>query len=281
MKDTGERHILGESFTNEAEYYNHLMHLATYENTLKFVQGKKVLDYGCGSGYGTYMLSETADKITGVDISSEAIDYAQKNYTKENLNFLTLSELSDEKFDVITSFQVIEHVYNDKEYVQKLKTLLNTNGVLIISTPDKTDRLFPYIQKPWNIFHIKEYDSGGLNKLLKKYFQDVEILKIGSDGGFVLKEISRTKKQKLITLPCTLFFYPNFLRIYLLKLQSKIYELLNVVRIKYKAKPPENKNDKEYDFISKYSVSDIKFGKNLDQSTDLFAICKTPTKRNL
>jgi ribosomal protein L11 methylase PrmA len=56
MKDTGERHILNENFNNKSELYLHLMHIATYEYAKNFVKNKKVLDYGCGSGYGTHML---------------------------------------------------------------------------------------------------------------------------------------------------------------------------------------------------------------------------------
>ena len=58
MGNTGERHFLNEDITNEAEYYNHLIHIATYKFALKYVKDKQVLDYGCGSGYGSRMLSK-------------------------------------------------------------------------------------------------------------------------------------------------------------------------------------------------------------------------------
>jgi SAM-dependent methyltransferase len=271
MENTGERHILSEDITDEAEYYNHLMHIATYQFALKYVKGKRVLDYGCGSGYGSYMLSDIAEYVSAVDISLEAVNFAKESYKVKNLSFSTLQELSDEKYDVITSFQVIEHVPDNKEYIRKLKDLLNPEGYLLISTPDKTYRLFNKIQKPWNIFHLKEYNVNDLNNLLKSYFARVEVLKIGSRADIIRKEISRTKKQRLITLPFTLFFYPNLLRVYLLNFQVAMYNRIN----KYRRNNllPMKKNDDKNDFKAELSINDIDFSTNMALSTDLLAIC--------
>ncbi|RKS97780.1 class I SAM-dependent methyltransferase [Chryseobacterium defluvii] len=271
MEDTGERHILNGNFNNTSELYIHLMHIATYEYAKSFVKNKKVLDFGCGSGYGTKMLSEHAESVTGVDISKEAVDFAKENYTSSNLKFKTIPEISNETFDIITSFQVIEHVPNDNRYVDDLKKLLNPGGYLLISTPDKTNRLFNHIQQPWNIFHLKEYTAGNLKHLLQKHFSKVEVLKIGSEADFVLDEINRTKKQKIITLPCTLSIYPYSLRVFLLKLLKSLFEL------KKKWKPSAKKvitgNNSTDHFVFRYSHTDIIIEKEMQYSTDLLAIC--------
>jgi len=255
MENTGERHIPNEDISDEAEYYNHLMHIATYQFALKYVTGKRVLDYGCGSGYGSYLLSSIADNVTAVDISDEAINFAQNSYTGNNLVFNTLSELSDEKYDVITSFQVIEHVPDEKEYIKRLKGLLKPEGYLLISTPDK----------------LKEYNVHDLRNLLQNYFDSVEVLKIGSSAEFIRKEILRTKKQRLITLPFTLFFYPNFLRVFLLNFQVRIYNTIN----KYRKSNilTTNDPDRTFDFKTKFSITDIDIATNIALSTDLLAIC--------
>lgn len=271
MKDTGERHILNENFNNKSEFYIHLMHIATYEYAKNFVKGKKVLDYGCGSGYGTKMLSENAESVIGVDISKEAIDFAQNNYSSPNLEFKTIPEISDEKFDVITSFQVIEHVPNDNKYVEDLKKLLNPGGHLLISTPDKTNRLFNHIQQPWNIFHLKEYTAGSLQRLLQKYFSQVEVLKIGSDSDLILEEINRTKKQKILTLPCTLSIYSYPVRVFLLNALRSLFELKN--KLKTKPQKEITEKSKPNNFTSQYSQNDIKIEKEMQYSTDLLAIC--------
>jgi SAM-dependent methyltransferase len=271
MKDTGERHIIDTEITDEAGFYIHLMHVATYQYALKYVEGKRVLDYGCGSGYGSHILAKKADNVVAVDMSIEAIEYAKNNYSSNNLVFKSISELSDEKFDVITSFQVIEHVPNGKKYLDKLKCLLNPGGCLIISTPNKNNRLFKFIQKPWNIYHLKEYSISCLRNLLQKYFPKVVVLKIGSKSKFVLNEISRTRKQRIVTLPCTLFFYPNSLRVFLLNFQVNIYKMIR--RLKKKNKTLIGTQDLQHNFDAKYSVEDIEISDNVVYSTDIFAVC--------
>ena len=273
MDNTSERHIPNEEFKDEAELYNHLMHVATYQYAYKFVAGKRVLDFGCGSGYGSYMLSGVADSVTAVDVSREAVDFAKGNYASGNLIFKTIPELTDDKYDVITSFQVIEHVSNEEEYIQKIKSLLRPDGCLLISTPNKRYRLFNYIQRPWNIFHLKEYSGNSFSNLLLKYFKSVDLLKIGSKANFVLNEISRTKKQRLITLPCTLIIYPHSLRVFLLNFQIKIYDMIH--RFRKNSPLAEEKPAFNADFKNKYSATDIEFSNTLAFSTDLLAICKT------
>lgn len=266
MKKTYERHFPDSEITTEEEYYNHLMHIATYQYALKFVKGKSVLDYGCGAGYGSYLLADAAKKVTGVDISDESIEYSRNTYSAKNLFFKTIQDLTDEKFDIIISFQVIEHVFNGKELINQFKKSLNKDGYLFISTPDNTNRLFRFIQKPWNVYHIKEYSGSGLYNLLNKYFTRVDLLKIGSKSDLVMKELSRTKKQRIITLPCTLFFYPDFVRVFLLNLQVTLFRMISSLR---HSKVP----DTNYDFKEKYSLQDIEINKIVSRWTDLLAIC--------
>jgi len=266
VKKTEERHFSNVEITDEAEFYNHLMHIATYQYALKYVRGKSVLDWGCGTGYGSLMLAGIADKVTAVDISDETIEYAKNTFSADNLVFANISELPDQKFDVITAFQVIEHVRDGKKLIKEMRTFLNPYGCLLISTPDRTNRLFSCIQRPWNIFHYKEYSGISLNNLLGEFFIRVEIQKIGSASEIVKKEILRTKKQRLISLPCTLIFYPDFLRIFLLKLQKRVYEFIRRLRRKSKSYAPR-------DFRAKYSATDIEINYNVTLSTDLLAIC--------
>src|SRR4030043_152682 len=111
-----ERLTVESKFSSIAECYIQLMHLATYNYALQFVKHKTVLDFGCGSGYGSKILSESAAKVDAVDISDVAVLSAKKKYPSANLNFSSLSDIDIESkkqyYDVITSFQVIEHIKN-------------------------------------------------------------------------------------------------------------------------------------------------------------------------
>lgn len=275
MDNTDQRLSLEEEIQDEAELYNHLMHLASYKFAQGFAKDKKVLDYGCGSGYGSFLLSSVALNVVGVDIDSEAIKSAKNAYKSPNLKYTTIKELVDTKFDVIISFQVIEHVSDVIEYLEKLKGLLYPDGYVLISTPNRTNRLFRYIQKPWNLYHLTEYSPKGFSHLLKNHFQEVEMLKIGSRTELVDKEIARTKKLRIVTLPCTLFFYPNFLRVFLLNQIASLYNFVN----HYRTQRPlyQSKSTLTTDFKNKYSVNDIEISNEKMHSTDLIAVCSMST----
>ena len=276
MNNTSERHIIQESFINEADYYGHLTHLLSYQFATDYVINKNILDYGCGTGYGADILAKKAKLVTAIDISDEAILYAKKNYSSHNLNFKTTSKFKKEEFkemfDVITSFQVIEHVISEKEFLTNLFELLKPGGFLILTTPNKKNRLFSYIQKPWNVFHIKEYSELELNYTLKKYFTTVEVLNISAKKEFVAHELKRLKKQKIITLPCTLYIYPKPLMLFLLKKQKEIFNLL--IKIKNNLKKGKSNNIKSSNFKSNYDIKDMLIGENLPNTTDLLCVCK-------
>lgn len=267
MNNSEDRITVSKNINDEIGNYNHLMHIATYQYALAlaYANGKRILDYGCGSGYGSYMLASVADHVTAVDINENALNYAINHYKSTNLIFKTINEISDEKYDVITSFQVIEHVSDEKEYIIHLKKLLHPNGLLLLSTPDKKNRLFKFIQKPWYVPHFKEYTYKDLYNLLSIYFKEVELLKIGACADFVKNEIQFTQKQRLITLPCSLSIYPNVLRIFLLEKQASLYNAFK------KNKPKKSYN---IDIQNNYSIKDIIISKEIDLYTDFLAICK-------
>ncbi|ANW97035.1 hypothetical protein AXE80_12400 [Wenyingzhuangia fucanilytica] len=272
MKDTGERHILKEKFNSIEEYYNHLMHLKTYIYAAEKTIGKTVLDMGSGSGYGSKILSEKAKTTIGVDIDEESIKYANEHYSSYNTNFTTISNLENKKFDIITSFQVIEHVFDLNEYVKTISKYLKDDGLVYISTPNIEHRLFTF-QHPWNQFHIKEFSRKSLIKLLSKEFESVEIYNIGSKTDICEYEIKRTKKLRFITFPLSLKIFPRKIKNKLLQYQSKIF--IKTKKLFFQPTINSNKTD---DFTLKYSINDIIITKENINTTDLLAVCKFKKK---
>lgn len=270
MKDTGERHIIGDSFMDWSQYYNHLMHVETYRYAKRYCEGKRVLDYGCGSGYGVRLLSEVATEVVGTDVSDEAVDYARNQYTARNVCFKNISAIDEALFDVVTSFQVIEHVDNVHQYLKGIKQHLLPQGTVLISTPNRVNRLFRW-QKPWNPFHVKEYTAEELKLVLEKHFEKVDILHITSKGDLYKHEIQRTKKQKLVTLPATLGFYPNGLRIFLLSLLSKTFHFLKKIQ---SINSSSNTSAPPQKISPPKDIDTIIFTPNAKCSTDLFAVCR-------
>src|SRR5262249_57123529 len=79
---TGERVIPGQV---DIDLLNE--HIARYAFAARLARGKRVLDAGCGAGYGSAELARWAQSVTGVDVSCEAIDFARENYPLPNVRF--------------------------------------------------------------------------------------------------------------------------------------------------------------------------------------------------
>jgi SAM-dependent methyltransferase len=214
-----ERLVVDKKISNKEDYLIYLIHEATYKYSLNYIQNKKVLDYGCGSGYGSALISDHCLEVIGIDISLEAISFAKKNYSSQNVSFLSLKKAEDsplpfpdETFDVVLSFQVIEHIRDTTTYLEEMNRVLKPGGQILISTPNRSVRLFPF-QKSWNMWHVKEYSQNQLYILLKEYFTDVKILQLGGQEDVIAIELKRDMKLKWLTLPFTLQFIPEFIRI--------------------------------------------------------------------
>ena len=150
--------------------------LARYEFVKRYVGKKaKVIDIGCGAGYGSAVLGEKYEVIA-IDNSSEAIEYAKKHYSKK-ARFLTANAtklpFEDGNFDVACSFEVIEHIKEAKKYLKEAVRVLKPGGKFILSTPNRA------IHSPGgkikSHYHVKEYTAEELTYLLGKYFKSVEI----------------------------------------------------------------------------------------------------------
>lgn len=168
---TGERMIPEVNF-GATFYYEHINR---YQFASQFVRGRKVLDLACGSGYGSHMLfSAGASKVIGIDISKDAVFYAQKKYSKKNIEFRVSDALktglSDASIDVVVCFEFIEHIAAQDNLLREIKRVLRPEGILIMSTPNKVT----YTDD--NKFHKKELRFKEFSGILAKYFKNVEVL---------------------------------------------------------------------------------------------------------
>jgi SAM-dependent methyltransferase len=150
---TGERFVPGVKGEIWIEHW-HRYHFAA-----RWCAGKTVLDVACGEGYGAALLARTAARVTGVDISPEAIEHAKRSYALlANAEFVcapcTALPLADASVDVAISFETLEHIADQAEFVDELARVLKPGGVLVLSCPNKLE----YSDKRGftNEFHVKE-----------------------------------------------------------------------------------------------------------------------------
>jgi ubiquinone/menaquinone biosynthesis C-methylase UbiE len=150
---TGERFVPGTRGEIWIEHW-HRYHFAS-----RWVEGKRVLDVACGEGYGSALLSRRAASVVGIDISPQAIDHAKSAYASlRNVEFTCASctslPLESASFDVAVSFETLEHIAEQAQFLGELARVLKPGGVLVLSCPNKLE----YTDKRSfvNEFHVKE-----------------------------------------------------------------------------------------------------------------------------
>ena len=149
-------------------------HLQRYLFAERFVAGKHVLDLACGVGYGTYVLRMLgARAVVGADLDAEAVAYAVEHYQREGLRYEQGNALhweSREKYDVVVSFETIEHLSDPANFLKRVAQLLVPGGILVISAPNTLQYLKanPPVQ---NEHHINEPDYAQFRKWLEADFQ--------------------------------------------------------------------------------------------------------------
>jgi len=174
-----EKHDLIDThnFQSREEYVLHLIHTFAYVQASRLAENKKILDLGCNTGYGSEILFNSAKKVVGVDFSENAISTANNQYGHLGINFKLIDgkqlPFEDNEFNMIVSCQVIEHIVDYKVYINELKRVLSPNGIVIFTTPNALLRLDPGM-KPWNKFHVCEFNHSELDSLLNTFFSEVK-----------------------------------------------------------------------------------------------------------
>ena len=146
-------------------------HLVRYLSVKAICKGKSVLDAACGEGYGTKLLAEWgAANVVGVDYSAEAIQLAREQYSGSQIRYVvgdlqaTDTEiLGNEKFDIICSFETIEHLENPVAFLNKLKKWQKRAGVIVLSAPNDPAIAADHV----NSFHKQRYSFEDLKLLVE------------------------------------------------------------------------------------------------------------------
>jgi len=154
-------------------------HLARYRFAAQFVSGKDVGDIACGTGYGSLMLARAGAKsVHGVDFSEDAIEYCNQQNDLANVVFTTgdaqnLTGIADCQFDLVVSFETIEHLPSMDAYLDEMSRILRPGGSFLVSTPDRRigSVLYWLLGRPQNRFHVCELSERELLKLLSRRFQ--------------------------------------------------------------------------------------------------------------
>ena len=166
---------LSPATADEAEL---LFHWHRYRAVVPWVRGCSVLDVGAGDGYGAYALAADARFVTAVDVDPETVRHALGRYQRANLRYVVASATDlpfpDAAFDVVTMFEMIEHVSStDQERtLREIRRVLRPGGLVFLSTPDRTRTAAFETANP---YHVAELTEAELVTLLGRYFSHVRV----------------------------------------------------------------------------------------------------------
>ena len=195
IRQESERWVPG--FINQITEHSHLNR---YKLACNYSKNKKILDIACGVGKGAYLLATLgeADFVTGGDIEEEAIRYANHRNKSSNVKFCVENAETfrdSNAFDLIVSFETIEHLNNYHVFLLNIQTAMKMNGIFIVSTPISH---LPINNSPSNPYHIQEWGFDAFQSLLKKYFSIEKVFVQLYQNAFLNEKINVKKSSKLL-----------------------------------------------------------------------------------
>ncbi len=160
---TGERTVPGIPEEN----YWFRRHEVVYRDLLPRCADRAVLEAGSGEGYGANMIADVATKVTGLDYDISAVEHVRARYPRVEMLHGNLAELplADGSVDTVVNFQVIEHLWDQAQFLRECHRVLRPGGELLVSTPNRIT-FSPGRDTPLNPFHTRELNAAELTELL-------------------------------------------------------------------------------------------------------------------
>ena len=233
--------------------------LQAYYLAMPYVSGS-LLELGCGEGRGVALLSPLVEHYTALDKIQEVIDKLKPKFpevTFEQAVFPPFSNLNDNTFDSIVSFQVIEHVKKDAEFLAEIHRVLKPGGTAVLTTPNIKKTL---TRNPW---HVREYTAQQLTDLTKKYFSEVEMKGVAGNEKVMEYYAQNKKSVERIT------------RFDILNLQYRLPA--PILRIPYDILNRMNRNKLNKGntgLVAEINHDDYFLSENADEALDLFLVVK-------
>jgi SAM-dependent methyltransferase len=196
---TSERHQ--PEFVESAAHHGvGLRHRFAYEAVASYAgSGARLLDVGCGEGYGATLVSPLVESYVGIDVAPDAIERATLRYGSDTTSFRRYDgdrlPFLDDSFDVVTSFQVIEHVEAVSVYVSEIRRVLRPGGVFLATTPNRLRRLDPG-ERPWNRYHLREFTPRELRDALAGAFETVQVFGVRGPAAMEQLELKRVERAR-------------------------------------------------------------------------------------
>ena len=150
----------------------------------KYRKTNKIIDVGCGIGYFLEVAKERGWEVYGTEYTDDAVEICKKKGIDIQLGILNSDNYGDGEFDVITSFEVLEHINNPREEISNFYHILREGGLVYLTTPNFNSLLRYRLKAAYNVIGYPEHLSYYTPRTLKKVFKNVGFkpIKIQSTG---------------------------------------------------------------------------------------------------
>lgn len=191
---TGERTVPGLAEEN----YWFRRHEVVYERLAGRCVDRDVLEAGCGEGYGADLIADVARQVIGLDYDESAVAHVRARYPRVDMRHGNLAALplGAGSVDVVVNFQVIEHLWDQRQFVGECLRVLRPGGLLLMSTPNRVT-FSPGRDTPINPFHTRELNAAELTELLTSQGFSMEAM-LGVFHGPRLAELDERYGGSLI-----------------------------------------------------------------------------------
>jgi SAM-dependent methyltransferase len=152
--------------------------------------GARVLDVGFGEGYGAEMLA--TPNYVGVELDADVVDHARARYPNFRFEQYDGVRLPQGPFDLVVSFQVIEHVPDPEPWLAEISRVTKR---AMFTTPNRVHRL-PNGGRPWNRYHVREFTAAELRALLARHFADVTVNGVSAPPEIEAIELARYARAR-------------------------------------------------------------------------------------
>ncbi len=161
---TGERTVPGLAEEN----YWFRRHEVAYRWCADICAGQDVLEAGCGEGYGADLIASVARRVVAVDYDAATVAHVRDRYPRVEVMAANLAAvpMPDASVDVVVNFQVIEHLWDQPQFITECLRLVRPGGLLLMSTPNRIT-FTPGSDTPVNPFHTRELNAAELRELLE------------------------------------------------------------------------------------------------------------------
>jgi|TARA_B100000959_G_scaffold173881_1_gene182047 SAM-dependent methyltransferase len=233
-------------------------HMIAYLEASKMISGK-VLEIGCGEGYGLTELAPKTEEYIAIDKYNTPIsnEIKQKNNIKfKQMEVPPLEGVNENSIDFIITFQVIEHINNDRLFISEIFRVLKPGGKLILTTPNK---LMSLTRNPW---HIREYNPIQMREILQtSAFSNIDIKGIfGLGKAMEYYEMNKKSVEKITRFD--IFNLQYILPRFLLQVPYDIFNRFNRHKLK-------NTNN---ELVKNITIDDFSIDQLSDSCFDYFCV---------